>query len=101
MRWFRRKTPDTDPATGAFPHKIVCRDWTELVTDYVEGALPQAVVDRIERHLRKCSGCMEYLEQMRATIAAVGRLGDDDLGAMPDAMRAVLLEVYQERSAPA
>lgn len=99
MRWFKKTRAGGATQSGdTSAQKITCRDWTELVTDYVEGSLPRPVVDRIEHHLRKCSGCMEYLEQMRATIATVGRLSDDDLDGMPDAMRSALLEVYQERS---
>ena len=79
-------------------HKIVCREWTELVTDYIEGALAQPIIDQIESHLQRCTGCTEYLRQMRATIATVGRLDAADLGAMPDAMRSALFEVYSHSS---
>ena len=92
MKWFRKRQSSSEP------HRIACREWTELVTDYVEGALAPAVITRVESHLRKCTGCTEYLKQMRVTIATVGRLNSSDLGAMPDAMRDALFEVYRERS---
>ena len=58
---------------------LVCRQVVELVTDYLEGALPRAERKRFERHLRACPNCTAYLEQMRQTIAATGRLVPEDL----------------------
>jgi len=51
----------------------------ELITDYLEGALPRAQRKRFEAHLAGCEHCSEYLAQMRATIAATGRLREQDL----------------------
>jgi anti-sigma factor RsiW len=34
---------------------------------------------RFEAHVAACDGCDIYLEQMRATIAASGRVGIEDL----------------------
>ena len=97
MRWFKKQRAGGAAHTDeSAPEKLTCRDWTELVTDYVEGSLPRSVFDRIDRHLRKCTDCKGYLEQMRASIATVGRLSDNDLDAMPDAMRSALFEIYQQ-----
>ena len=58
---------------------IVCRDVVELVTNYLEGALSAAEHARVEAHLGACPHCARYLEQMRLTIAATGRLREEDL----------------------
>ena len=58
---------------------LVCRAVVELVTDYLEGALPRRDARRFDRHLRDCPHCTVYLEQMRMTIAATGRLTPEDL----------------------
>jgi anti-sigma factor RsiW len=58
---------------------LVCRQVVELVTDYLEGALSRRDRRRFERHLRSCPNCTAYLEQIRVTIAATGRLTPDDL----------------------
>lgn len=90
MRIFRRKrtTDDRD--------EISCQRWVELVTDYVEGALAPEVVARIDQHLRRCQGCANYLEQMRTTIRAVGRLDEADTGAsMPRELRDALLAEFR------
>jgi anti-sigma factor RsiW len=58
---------------------LVCREVVELVTDYLEGALPRGERRRFEAHLADCPHCTEYLEQMRTTIRLTGRLEPDDL----------------------
>jgi anti-sigma factor RsiW len=58
---------------------LACQQVVELVSDYLEGALPRAERRRFERHLRGCPNCSAYLEQMRVTIATTGRLTPDDL----------------------
>ena len=63
--------------------ELVCQQVVELVSDYLEGALPRAERRRFARHLRACPNCTAYLEQMRITIATTGRLTPEDLG--PDA----------------
>jgi len=59
--------------------ELACRQMVELVTDYLEGALPRRDRKRFDRHLRGCPNCTAYLEQMRTTIAETGRLTPDDL----------------------
>jgi anti-sigma factor RsiW len=61
------------------PRDIVCQQAVELVTDYLEDALPRSARRRFERHLAGCPHCTEYLTQMRATIKLAGRVTPDDL----------------------
>ncbi len=58
---------------------FVCQEMVELLTDYLEGSLPRSQRRRFEAHLAACEHCSEYLEQMRATIAATGQLREADL----------------------
>jgi anti-sigma factor RsiW len=58
---------------------LVCDEVVELVSDYLEGALPGGERRRFERHLAGCPNCTEYLAQMRETIRLTGRLGPEDL----------------------
>jgi len=58
---------------------LACIDEVELVTDYLEGALPAAEARRLERHLETCPGCTEYLEQMRTLAAGLGGLAEDSI----------------------
>jgi anti-sigma factor RsiW len=58
---------------------LPCQELVELVTDYLEGGLPEPERVRFEAHLALCSGCHTYLEQMRQTIRAVGRLPEESI----------------------
>jgi hypothetical protein len=57
---------------------LVCRQVVELVNDYLENVLPRAERKRFERHLSGCLNCTAYLEQIRVTVATIGRLTPDD-----------------------
>ena len=52
---------------------LACRELVELVTDYLEGALPSRERERFEAHLAECDACDAYVEQVRATIRLAGR----------------------------
>jgi anti-sigma factor RsiW len=58
---------------------VVCREAVELVTDYLEDALPHAQRHRLEAHLAHCPDCPEYLAQIRAIVALAGQVTPDDL----------------------
>jgi anti-sigma factor RsiW len=59
--------------------ELSCRELVEVVNDYLEGDMAPAERHRFERHLGVCPPCVAYVEQMRETIAAVGRLRPDEL----------------------
>ncbi len=48
---------------------LSCQELVELVTDYLENALPPAERARFDAHVAGCPGCELHLEQLRATIA--------------------------------
>ena len=60
---------------------VRCIELVELITDYLEGALPAAERARFEHHLAGCDDCRAYVDQMRATIGALGRLPPGSLSA--------------------
>ncbi|MSP00196.1 MAG: zf-HC2 domain-containing protein [Acetobacteraceae bacterium] len=45
-----------------------CRDVAELVTAYMEGALPPGTRFRTRMHLRLCASCRRYVDQLRRTV---------------------------------
>jgi anti-sigma factor RsiW len=73
--------------------ELACIDIVELVTAYLEDALEPADRERFEEHLVFCDGCGTYLEQMRQTIAALGRL---ELDGLPEELEAQLLDAFRE-----
>jgi anti-sigma factor RsiW len=87
-RFVGRRRRAAEPPGGG----LACRELVELVTAYLEGALSGHDQRRFDAHLAVCPGCREYLEQMRQTIAAVGRLAASDLDPM---MRDRLLAAFR------
>jgi anti-sigma factor RsiW len=72
---------------------ITCQEVVELVTDYFEGALPADDTDLLEQHLNFCDGCDWYIDQMRTTMATVGRIREEDV---PPETRERLLTAFRE-----
>jgi len=70
-----------------------CQELVELVTAYFEDALSGRERRSFEAHIAGCDHCNAYLEEMRLTIDATGRLTDDDIA--PEA-RAELLRVFRD-----
>jgi len=58
---------------------ITCQEVVELVTGYLEAALPADEMALFEQHLNFCEGCVWYVDQMRTTIATVGRISEEDV----------------------
>jgi anti-sigma factor RsiW len=71
-----------------------CQEMTEVVTGYLEDALPPDDRQRYERHISYCAGCRTYLEQMRETIAQTGTLPRDE--SLPAALRDELLAQFRD-----
>jgi anti-sigma factor RsiW len=71
---------------------MTCKQLVELVTDYLEDRLPPDERERFEQHLAICPGCQAYLDQMRQTLRALGRLPEESLS--PEA-REELLETFR------
>jgi anti-sigma factor RsiW len=51
---------------------IDCIELVELVTDYLEKALPARTLRRVQRHLAGCPDCASYVRQVQAVVRAAG-----------------------------
>jgi anti-sigma factor RsiW len=74
--------------------EITCQELVEVITDYFEGNLAPDRVAVFEAHLELCDGCKAYLDQMRMTVATVGRIEEADV---PAEMRDTLIAAFRER----
>jgi hypothetical protein len=54
--------------------ELTCREFVELVTDYLEDALGESSADRVREHLLRCEWCATYFDQMNVTVAALRTL---------------------------
>ena len=73
---------------------VTCQEVVELVTGYLEGSLSPEEAALFEQHVNFCDGCEWYLDQMRTTIATVGRIEETDV---PPAIRDRLLAAFRDR----
>jgi len=69
-----------------------CREMVELMTNYLEGALSTRDRTRFDEHIAGCDGCRAYLEQMRATWDAVGKIAEEQI---PEHIQEQLLEAFR------
>jgi anti-sigma factor RsiW len=76
---------------------MTCRELVEVVTDYLEGDLPSTERARFEAHLAQCPHCVDYVEQMRLTVAALGHLSEESLSP---AARTGLLAAFRDWRGP-
>jgi anti-sigma factor RsiW len=69
-----------------------CQELAEFLTDYLEGLLTPGEHASFDRHIAACRDCTLYIEQMRLTIAASGRIRSDDI---PPGVREELLQAFR------
>jgi anti-sigma factor RsiW len=74
---------------------LLCVEFVEVVTDYLEDAMAPRDRARLERHLAGCAGCTRYLAQIRAVIDLAGRLGEEDIDALGPDARDELLTAFR------
>jgi anti-sigma factor RsiW len=60
--------------TADITNDLACKELVEIITDYLEGTLPDRDRARFDRHLMTCAPCREYVEEMRTTLRLAGRL---------------------------
>jgi Putative zinc-finger len=72
---------------------LTCGEFIALCTDYLEGALPPGERARFEHHITVCRGCDIWLDQIRTTVATIGRV---DEGAVPTDVLDGLLDAFRD-----
>lgn len=72
---------------------LTCREFVELVTEYLEGTLTSSVRACFEAHLAVCEGCQIYVDQMQQTIHDLGKLDEETI---PAAGKAKLLAYFRD-----
>lgn len=72
--------------------EMACNELVEVITAYLDDTMPEADRRRFDDHLAECPFCTEYVDQMRTTIAALGRI---DEGTISPARRAELLDAFR------
>ena len=72
---------------------ITCQEVVELVNDYLEGELHPDEMALFEQHLNFCDGCVRYVDQLRLTVAALGKVAEEDV---PPEAREQLMSAFRD-----
>jgi len=67
--------------TDEITTEMACKELVEVITDYLEGTLPERDRVRFDAHILTCEPCREYVEEMRATLRLTGRLTVESISA--------------------
>ena len=69
---------------------LACKELVEIITDYLEGMLPERDRRRFDTHILTCAPCRDYVEEMRTTLRLAGRLTVDSIspGTRDELLRA-------------
>lgn len=73
--------------------EMPCQELVEVITQYLDGTLPEPDRIRFEDHLATCSACTRYLRQFRETIVALRGLPDE---RVPERERRQLLALFRD-----
>jgi len=58
---------------------VTCREVVELLSDYLDDAIPTPDRARLEAHLAGCDGCAAALDQLRETVRLTGMLTEEQV----------------------
>ncbi len=84
----------TDPDPEILEPDLPCNVFVELVTDYLDDALPAGQRALVDAHLTICTGCATVLTQWRTLISLAGRIAEDDVDRVDPAVRRSLVEAF-------
>ena len=70
-----------------------CQEMIEVVTNYLDNALPPEEQQRFEHHLSYCAGCNTYVDQIRETIRQTGKVPREE--SLPPALREEIVAQFR------
>jgi len=70
-----------------------CQEMIEVVTSYLDDALPPDEQQKFERHLSYCAGCTTYVDQMRETIRQTSMVPRQE--SLPPALREEIVAQFR------
>jgi len=79
------------------PRDIGCAECIDLLSDYVDGILPEKQAKALEWHIESCPPCVAFVNTYRGTIDAARKLGDVEI---PSELKKRLLAVLKSGKAP-
>jgi anti-sigma factor RsiW len=74
---------------------MACKEFVDLITAYLDGALPDDLRADADEHLDTCDGCQNVLAQWRTIIALAGRLTEADVDNTDEITRNRLISTFR------
>ncbi len=65
---------------------MTCKELIHMLSEYVDGELPEELRAELDRHLSVCPPCQHYLASFKQTIHAGRLLNDAAPAQMPEAL---------------
>jgi anti-sigma factor RsiW len=75
---------------------LPCSEFVELVTDYLEDALPTDERARVDQHLGTCAGCRTVLAQWHEVMRLTGRLAETEVDDLDPDTRSKLMASFRQ-----
>jgi len=80
-------------STSETLRRYPCQELVELVTEYLEDTMAPHERASFEAHLATCTGCRNYVGQMKATVRALEQLPEPPVA--PE-VRDNLLDIFRK-----
>ena len=74
---------------------MACKEFVELITAYLDGALPDDLRADVDEHLDMCDGCQNVLAQWRTIINLAGQLTEADVENTDELTRDRLISTFR------
>jgi len=74
--------------------QLTCHDLLHLLSDYVEGDLPEDLCKQLEEHIRSCDNCRIVYNTFRKTIELVHETSSEHI-ELPEPIRSRLFKALQ------
>ena len=78
------------------PRDIGCAECIDLLSDYVDGILPEKQAKALEWHIESCPPCVVFVNTYKGTVDAAKRLRETSL---PSELRDRLIAFLQRSDA--
>ncbi|MEX2175041.1 MAG: zf-HC2 domain-containing protein [Pirellulaceae bacterium] len=80
---------------------FTCQEALDYLTDYLDGQLPAGELARLDEHLAVCPQCVDYLNNLRATVELTRHAcaQDSALAQIPEELVQAILQA-REREFP-
>jgi anti-sigma factor RsiW len=74
---------------------LQCVEFVELITAYLDDALPDELRGQIDAHLETCEGCPIAIEQLRTVVELTGLLTESDVEDLDPLEREALMSTFR------